>query len=186
MYLTVCSLCDPSHASSVRERMYLTVCSLCDPSHASSVRERMYLTVCSLCDPSYASSVRERMYLTVCSVCDPGPDSIMVEWMYLFVLPMTRAMTAQWENECISLSVRSGFFFQLWLSISRDFFWPITLYQPILNQRGREWLNLSLMAPHYLWTLRRKALYLTMNTQWLKKQATSKQCMFVRFILSLF
>ena len=35
--------------------------------------------------------------------------------------------------------------------------WPITLYQPVLTQRGRKWLNLPSMAPHNLWPSRRKA-----------------------------
>jgi len=32
-----------------------------------------------------------------------------------------------------------------------------TLYQPVLSQRGRKWLNLPSMAPRSLWTVRRKA-----------------------------
>ena len=35
--------------------------------------------------------------------------------------------------------------------------WLITLYQPVLSQRGRKWLNLPSMTPHNLWTARRKA-----------------------------
>jgi len=32
----------------------------------------------------------------------------------------------------------------------------ITLYQNVLGQRGRKWLNLPSMTPHNLWTLKRK------------------------------
>jgi len=35
--------------------------------------------------------------------------------------------------------------------------WLITLCQPILNQCGTKWLTLPSMAPHNLWTSRRKA-----------------------------
>ena len=56
----------------------------------------------------HGSSAVEWMYLTVCPLCDSGHDSSAVEWMYLTVCPLlARAMIAQWENECISLSVFS-------------------------------------------------------------------------------
>jgi len=35
--------------------------------------------------------------------------------------------------------------------------WLIALWQPVLSQRGRKWLNLPSMTPHNLWTARRKA-----------------------------
>jgi len=34
--------------------------------------------------------------------------------------------------------------------------WLITLYQPALSQCGRRWFNLPSMAPHNLWTSKRK------------------------------
>ena len=46
------------------------------------------------------------MYLTVCPPCGPGHDSSVGELcISLSVLPVARVMIAQWENECISLSV---------------------------------------------------------------------------------
>ena len=35
--------------------------------------------------------------------------------------------------------------------------WLIALCQPVLSQRGRQWLNLPSMTSHSLWTARRKA-----------------------------
>jgi len=49
------------------------------------------------------------MHLTVCTLCGPGHD--IAQWenecISLSVLSMALIMTAQWENECISLSVLS-------------------------------------------------------------------------------
>jgi len=44
----------------------------------------------------------------------------------------------------------------IYLSVIWDFSWLITLRQPVLSQRGKNWLNLPSMAPHNLWTPRRK------------------------------
>jgi len=37
--------------------------------------------------------------------------------------------------------------------------WLITLCQPVLSQCGGKWLNLPSLAPHSLWTSKRKANY---------------------------
>jgi len=70
------------------------------------------------------------------------------------ILELT-VMVAQWDS---SLSVlpaarvipSHGGVFQ------GIFPWLITLCQPVLSQRGKEWLNLPPMTPHNLWTARRK------------------------------
>ena len=81
------------------------------------------------------------------------------EYISMPVLSMARVTIAQWENECISLPVlflvRVQFpvveYFERFYSA-----WLITVCQPILNQRGRKWLNLPLIAPRNLFALRRK------------------------------
>jgi len=45
----------------------------------------------------------------------------------------------------------------------------ITLYQPVLSQRGRKWVNLPAMAPHNLVNIEEKGLPPTMDRQWLEK-----------------
>ena len=63
------------------------------------------------------------------------------------------AMIAQWDS---SLSVFSVARVQF-PATAEIFPWLIALCQPILSQRGRKWLNLPSMTPHYLWAARRNA-----------------------------
>jgi len=82
------------------------------------------------------------------------------ECISLSVLSMTRVMIAQWENEWISRSVLSAARVQLPATaeyLQGIFPWLIALCQPVLSQRDRKWLNLPSVASHNLWTLRRKA-----------------------------
>jgi len=63
-------------------------------------------------------------------------------------------MIAQWDSSLSVLPVA-------WPGhggvIQGIFPWLIALCQPVLNQRGRKWLNLPSKTPHNLWTARRKA-----------------------------
>ena len=106
MNLTVCPPHGLGHDSTVGDWMYLTVCPLQDLGHDSSVGKWMNLTVCPPRGPGHDSSVGKWMNLTVCPPCGPGHDSSVWGWMYLTVcLSVSRVMIAQWENDCISLSV---------------------------------------------------------------------------------
>jgi len=80
-------------------------------------------------------------------------------------------MIARWENECISLSVPGSIPSHSGV-VQVIFPWLITLYQPVLSQRGRKWLNLSSMRPHNLWTARRKAeVQPQTDDGWFKKKS---------------
>ena len=56
------------------------------------------------------------MYPTVCPLHGPSHDITVGDWMYLTVPSVARVTIAQWENECISLSV---------LSMARGQFSPV-------------------------------------------------------------
>ena len=67
-------------------------------------------------------------------------------------------MITQWENECIWSSSCPEFNSQPYYIIFHGIFpWLVTLCQPVLSQRVGKWLKLPSMAPHNLWTLKRKA-----------------------------
>jgi len=67
-------------------------------------------------------------------------------------------MIAQWENECISLSVlfKARVMIAQWKN--ECFSLPVLLVARVMiGQRGRKWPSLHSMTPHNLWTSRRKA-----------------------------
>ena len=80
-------------------------------------------------------------------------DRYRTNWL---TLVSRDSAVGEWESHCLSY-LWPGFNSHPWRSVSRGFHWLITLSQPVLSQRGRKWLNLPLMTPHNLWTVRRKA-----------------------------
>jgi len=65
-------------------------------------------------------------------------------------------MMTQWENECISLSVRSVARVQF--PAVAEYFKGFSLADHFLPTHFEPaWLNLHSMAPNNLWTLRKKA-----------------------------
>jgi len=103
--------------------------------------ENECITVCPLRGPGDGSSVGEWMNLTVCAPCGPGHNRSVGKWMYLTVCP---------PHSPGSIHSLCGVFQGI-------FPWLITLWQPVMSQRGKKWLNLPSMTPHNLWTVRRKA-----------------------------